>query len=153
LRLFLTYAQRQLLLTLRAATVAVAFNVAVVFEVVVVVAVAVAFEAAFDVGPRLCTAVTPVPKSDKKAALSERSEFGGLPDFGAGGAGTPAQRGRHSRGRLFLPTSFGEAKEVGRPPGRTPGLAELQGLPCCVTGVISQRKSAVAFDVGSSIDL
>ena len=79
--------------------------------------------------------------------MSERSEFGGLPVSGADGAGTPAQRGRHSRGRLFLPTSFGEAKEVGRPPGRTPGLAELEGLPCCVTGVNWLRKSAVALNV------
>ncbi|HEX8884296.1 MAG TPA: hypothetical protein VF797_07395, partial [Noviherbaspirillum sp.] len=29
--------------------------------------------------------------------------------------------------RLFLPTSFGEAKEVGRLPGRTPGLVMMRG--------------------------
>ena len=70
--------------------------------------------------------MTAVPETDKKAALFERSEFGGLPVSGADGAGTPAQRGRHSRGRLFLVTSFGEAKEVTRPPGRTPGLSPRQ---------------------------
>ena len=31
-----------------------------------------------------------------------------------------AAEGRGQQGRLFLPTSFGEAKEVGRPPGRVP---------------------------------
>jgi hypothetical protein len=34
-----------------------------------------------------------------------------------------AQRGPSRQGRLFLVTSFGEAKEVTRPPGRTPGAA------------------------------
>jgi hypothetical protein len=34
----------------------------------------------------------------------------------------PRAAGRHSRGRLFLVTFFGEAKKVTRPPGRTPGL-------------------------------
>ena len=37
-------------------------------------------------------ATSPVPKSDKKRLLFERSELQALPDFGAGGVGSPRKR-------------------------------------------------------------
>ena len=116
-------------MTLRAATVDVDVDVDV--DVAVAVAVAVAF----DVGPRLCTAVTTVPKSDKKAALSERSEFGGLPDFGAGGAGTPARAGAAQSGSPFLGYFFWRSKRSDPPAGADTRPASTTVQSRCVTGV------------------
>ena len=62
-------------------------------------------------------------------SAAQRSEFSRAP-LRAPTAREPRAAGRHSRGRLFLPTFFGEAKEVGRPPGRTPGLV-MTTVRCC----------------------
>ena len=104
-------------MTFRAATVAVA--VAVVVVVAVAVAVAVAFDSAFDLSPREGAARRQCLKRIKKRRLSERSEFRRFPfQVLATRAVRAADRSR--RGRLFLVTSFGEAKEVTRLPGRSP---------------------------------
>jgi hypothetical protein len=55
----------------------------------------------------------------KKRRLSECSEFRRFP-ISVPAAWAPCAAGRHHRGRLLLPTSLGDAREVGRPPGRAP---------------------------------
>src|SRR3954470_20732598 len=50
---------------------------------------------------------------------AQRSEFSRAP-LRAPTAREPRAAGRHSRGRFFCLSFFGEAKKVGRPPGRTP---------------------------------
>ena len=52
----------------------------------------------------------------------------------------PRAAGRHSRGRLFLVTFFGEAKKVTRPPGRTPGLV----MTTVQLGCFTRRKDVTA---------
>ena len=47
------------------------------------------------------------------------SEFRRFP-ISAPAAWAPCAAGRHHRGRLLLPTSLGDAREVTRPPGRAP---------------------------------
>ena len=54
--------------------------------------------------------LSPVPRANFCACLPSLSS-----------PGLPRTRGRHLRGRLSLPSFFGEAKKEGRPPGRTPG--------------------------------
>src|SRR5690349_14178977 len=62
--------------------------------------------------------------------------------------GDPRAARARSPGRLFLPTSFGEAKEVGRPPGRTPGLVMTTGQSACFTRRKDvTAKQQLAFDV------
>jgi len=81
-------------------------------------------------------------------SAAQRSEFSRAP-LRASTAREPRAAGRHSRGRLFLPTSFGEAKEVGRPPGRTPGLVMMQGHARWVTrrkGVTAKQQLLLKFD-------
>ena len=72
----------------RAATVAVARAATVAVAVARAATVAVAVEAAFDVGVPVDGDTPPVPKSDKKRLLFERSELRTLPDFVAGGVGS-----------------------------------------------------------------
>ena len=109
----------------RAATVAVAVAVAVARAATVAVAFEVAVAVA--VNPRVMEPRPRCRNRIKKRPLSERSEFRTLPDFGAGDVGTRSEaEGSIFRGRLFLVTSFGEAKEVTRLPGRTPGLSPRQ---------------------------
>jgi hypothetical protein len=59
--------------------------------------------------------------------------------------------GRRQRGRLFLVTSFGEAKEVTRPPGRTPGLVVRQ--PGLNVSLVAKRRceAVVVFEVAVEV--
>jgi hypothetical protein len=47
-----------------------------------------------------------------------------------------------------LLTSFGEAKEVSRLPGRTPGLVIWQDIGFGASACERHREAAVAFEVG-----
>jgi len=63
-------------------------------------------------------------------APQARSEFrGGTPAASIAGCPVAQRRGHAKWGRLSLPTFFGEAKKVGRPPGRIPGQQRLQHHP------------------------
>ena len=58
---------------------------------------------------------------------------------------------RHHRGRLFSPTSFGEAKEVGRLPGRDPAWSS--GRTDWIASSASRRALRSAFDVDADVAL
>ena len=82
----------------------------------------------------------------KKRPLSERSEFGRFP-ISVPAAWGPRVAGRHLRGRLFLVTSFGEAKEVTRLPGRTPAWSS--GRTSALLHPPADVSREAAFDVGN----
>src|SRR6476469_689359 len=82
----------------------------------------------------------------KKRPLSERSEFGRFP-ISVPAAWGLRVAGRHLRGRLFLVTSFGEAKEVTRLPGRTPAWSS--GRTNALLHPPESRSREAAFDVGN----
>ncbi len=63
---------------------------------------------------------------------AKRREFSETPpDASTAGCPVAQRRGRSTWGRLFLVTSFGEAKEVTRPRGRNPRL-HPQHVQCCI---------------------
>src|SRR4051812_38151832 len=91
----------------------VAVDLARAATVAVAVAVAVAVKSPLMAPRRWCR------NRIKKRPLSSAASFGRFPISVPAAWGVRAAD-RHLRGRLFSPTSFGEAKEVGRLPGRDP---------------------------------
>ena len=113
-------------------------------------AFAVAVELAFDVGspsaaPR-CQCLKRI-RCGVCLSIAQRSEFSRAP-FQVLATWEPRAAGRRSRGRLFLPTCFGEAKQVGRLPGRTPGLVVWQGKRVGVSGVKHHCEAAFVSELG-----
>ena len=75
-------------------------------------------------------ATSPVPKSDKKRLLFERSELQTLPDFGAGDVGTP-RSGAPSSGSPSLAYFSWRSKRSRSAAGPRPGLVVWQAQQHC----------------------